>query len=118
MPQPCTFPSLGSCQKRFLWTHKEVDLVPHLPVSLVRHFGDAEKFHQVLGFESLVLFFRVSKQGPCFTAIKEDGVLEVTNIVHCMNLPYYCCHDDGDDDDDDSKACVLNNAGTGFDTGS
>ena len=25
MPEPCKFPSLDSCQKRFLWTHKEVD---------------------------------------------------------------------------------------------
>ena len=26
MPKPCKFPSLDSCQKRWLWTHKEVDL--------------------------------------------------------------------------------------------
>ena len=26
MPEPCKFPSLDSCQKTFLWTHKEVDL--------------------------------------------------------------------------------------------
>ena len=35
--------------------------------------GDAEKFPQALGFESLDPFFRVSKQGPCFTAIEENG---------------------------------------------
>ena len=29
MPEPCKFPCLDSCQKRFLWTHKEVDLAPH-----------------------------------------------------------------------------------------
>ena len=28
MPEPCEFPSLDSCQKRFLWAHKEVDLAP------------------------------------------------------------------------------------------
>ena len=27
--EPCEFPSLESCQKRFLWSHKEVDLAPH-----------------------------------------------------------------------------------------
>ena len=27
MPAPCKFPSLDSCQKRFLWTHKEADVV-------------------------------------------------------------------------------------------
>ena len=35
--------------------------------------GDPEKFAHALGFKSLDSFFRVSKQGPCFTAIKEDG---------------------------------------------
>ena len=29
MPEPCKFPSLDSCQVRFLWTHKKVDLAPH-----------------------------------------------------------------------------------------
>ena len=44
MPKPCTFPSLDSCQKRFLWTLKEVDLASHLVVDLVLQVGDAEKF--------------------------------------------------------------------------
>ena len=35
MPEPFKFPSLGNCQKRFLWTHKEVDLAPHPVVGLV-----------------------------------------------------------------------------------
>ena len=80
MPQPCKFPSLDSCQKRFLWTHKEVDLALHSVDGLVLQVGDAEKFLQALGFESLypflfvfVLFCKVSKQGPCFTVIEEDG---------------------------------------------
>ena len=30
MPEPCRFLSLDSCQKRFLGTHKEVDLAPLL----------------------------------------------------------------------------------------
>ena len=29
MPEPSKFPFLDSCQKRFLWTHKDVDLAPH-----------------------------------------------------------------------------------------
>ena len=71
----CKFRSLDSCQERFLWTHKEVDLAPHPVVGLVLvlQVGDAEKFPHALGFESLNLFFRVSKQGLCFTAIEEDG---------------------------------------------
>ena len=43
MPEPCKFPSLDSCQKRFLWTHKEVDLAPHPVVGLVLQIGDTEK---------------------------------------------------------------------------
>ena len=61
-------------------THNEADLAPHPGVSLVLQGGDAEKFLQALGFESLypflfvfVLFCKVSKQGPCFTVIEEDG---------------------------------------------
>ena len=32
-----------------------------------------DKFPQALGFKSLDPFFSVNKQGPCFTAIEEDG---------------------------------------------
>ena len=61
MPKPCRFLSLDWCQKRFLWTHKEVDLPPHPVVGLVLQVGDAEKFLQALGFKGLhpFLFFVV-----------------------------------------------------------
>ena len=65
MPEPCN--------KRFLWTYKEVDLAPHPVGGLVFQVSDAEKFPKALDFECLGLFFRVSKQGSCFTAIKVDG---------------------------------------------
>ena len=42
--KPCKFPSLDSCQKRFLWTHKGVDLAPRPVIGLVLKVGDAEKF--------------------------------------------------------------------------
>ena len=63
MPNRCKSPSHDSCQNRFLWTHKGVDLAPHPVVGLVLHVGDAEtKFPQALGFKSLdPIFFRVSK---------------------------------------------------------
>ena len=73
MPQPCKFPSHDSCQERFLWIHKGVDVTTYTVVDLVLHVGDAEKFPQALGFEGLDLFLIVSEQGPCFTAIEEDG---------------------------------------------
>ena len=73
MPEPCKFPSTDSCQKRFLWTHKGVDLAPHLVVGLVLQVGDVEKLPRALGFEGLDRFLRVSKHGPCFSAIEGDG---------------------------------------------
>ena len=42
MPEPCKFPSVDSCQKRFMWTQKEVDLAPHPAVGRVLQVGDAE----------------------------------------------------------------------------
>ena len=73
MPKPCEFPSLDSCRKKFTWTHEGADLAPHPVVSFVLQVGDAEKFPQALGFEGLGPFLSVSNQGPCLTAIKEDG---------------------------------------------
>ena len=70
MPEPCKFPSLDTCRKRFLWTHKDADLALHPVVGLVLQVGDVEKFPQTLGFESWDPFFRVSKQGACFTVIE------------------------------------------------
>ena len=40
-----------------LWTHKEVDLSPHLVVDLVLQVGDTEKFPHALVFQSLDDFF-------------------------------------------------------------
>ena len=73
MPEPCKFPSLDSRQKRLLWTHEEIDLVPHPVGGLVLQVGEAKKFPQGLGIESLDPFLRVNKQGLCFTAVEEDG---------------------------------------------
>ena len=52
MPEPCTFPSLDSCQKRFLWTHKEVALVLLPVVGLVLQVRDTEKFPPALVFRT------------------------------------------------------------------
>ena len=43
MPEPFDLPSLDSCQKRFLWAHKESDLGPRAFVGLVLQVGGAEK---------------------------------------------------------------------------
>ena len=47
LPEPYEFPSFDSCQKRFLWTHNNVDLAPHAVVGLVLRVRDAEKFPRV-----------------------------------------------------------------------
>ena len=73
MPEPCKFPSLDSFRKKWLCTRKGVDLAPDTVVGLVLQVGDAEKLRQALGFEGLDTFPRVSKQGPCFTTIGDDG---------------------------------------------
>ena len=73
MSEPGKFSSLDSCQKRFLQTQKGVDLVLHPVVGFVLKVGVEEKFPKALGFEGLDPFLRVSKQGPCFTAIAGDG---------------------------------------------
>ena len=65
-PEPCKFPSLGSCQERFLWTHKEVDLAPHPDVNLALLVSDTEKFPSALGFESLDPFFQSQPAGSTF----------------------------------------------------
>ena len=57
MSEPCKLPSLDSCQKSFMWTHKDVDIAPHPVVGLVLQVENAEKFPSALCFESLDPFF-------------------------------------------------------------
>ena len=72
MPKPRKFTSLDRRKKRLLWAHKEVDLDPHPDIGLVLQPGNEEKFPHALGLKNLDPFLRVSKQGPCLTAIEED----------------------------------------------
>ena len=51
----------------------KVALAVHPVVGLVLQVGDAEKFSRPLALESLDPSLRISKQGPCLTAIEEDG---------------------------------------------
>ena len=57
---------LTVAKKRFLRTHKGVDLAPHLVVGLVFQEGDAEKFPQALAFESLDPFIQSQRAGSMF----------------------------------------------------
>ena len=89
MPEPRELPSLDTCQKRFLRTHKEGDLAPHPFVSLALQVGDAEKLPRALGLESLDPFLRDSKQGPLLTAVEENG-----NDKRFVQLELACKADD------------------------
>ena len=51
MPELVEFPSLESCQKRFLWLHKEVDVASHPVFGLVLQVEDVKKFSQALSIE-------------------------------------------------------------------
>ena len=70
-PNHASFRLQAAARKRFLWTHKEVDLAPHSVVGLVPQVGAAEKVPHALGFEGLDPFFRASEQGPRVTAIED-----------------------------------------------
>ena len=95
MPEPCTFLSPDNCQKRFLWTHKKVDLALHTVVGLVLQVGDAEKFPRALGFESLDPFSesasRVHVSQP-LSRMKVTRDLSISNllvklmVLHCQIL--------------------------------
>ena len=63
MFESCNFPSLDSCQKRFLWTNKDVH---------VFQVGVLEKFSLALGFESLDLFFS-QQAGSMLHSQEDDG---------------------------------------------
>ena len=65
MPEPCKFPSLDSCQKCSCGpTRKLIFSAPSL-CPLLR-VGDAEKFHQALGFENMHPFFFSQQAGSKF----------------------------------------------------
>ena len=51
---------------------KGVGLALHPVTGFVLKVGGVEKLPLALGFEGPDPFFRVSKQGPCFTATEED----------------------------------------------
>ena len=84
--EPCKFPSLDSCQKKFLWTQKEVDLVPHPVIGLVFQVGDAENFPQALGFKSLDPFFS-SEPAKRVPVSRPRRRIEVTRDLYNLNLP-------------------------------
>ena len=66
MPEPCKFPSLDSCQRRSLWTHKEVDFAPHQVVGLVLQVGDTEIFLIHLVLTAYRSFFQSQQTGSMF----------------------------------------------------
>ena len=68
MPELCKFPSLDNCQKRFLWTHKEVDLAPHPVIGLVRQVGSRRIFLEHLVSKAWVIFADSASRVPASQA--------------------------------------------------
>ena len=84
MPDPCKFPSLENCQKRFPRTHKEVDLTPHPVVGLVLKVGGAEKFPRHLVSKAWILFFLsffLSESASRFHVSQPHRRMEVTRYL-------------------------------------
>ena len=53
--------------------------------------GDKEKSPPAHGFESLDPFFRVSKLGPCFTVVEEDGQVKLNYHYQHANFDFLNC---------------------------
>ena len=83
VPEPCKFPSFDSCQKRFLWTHKDVDLARPPVVGLVLQVGDAEECSQTLGFESLESF---SESASRVYVYRPERRMEMTRDLYDLKL--------------------------------
>ena len=85
--------SLDSCQKTFLWTHKEADLAPQPVVGLVLQVGDAKKVPPALGLKSLDPFFffsRVSKERERERGLPKSEFKPATSrfLVRCWSCYY------------------------------
>ena len=75
MSEPCKFPTFDSCQKMFLWTHKEADFAPHPVIGLVLRVGDTERCSHTLGARlyitkaafagSVAVYFAINKRPSC-----------------------------------------------------
>ena len=67
-PNRASFRLLTFASSVSFWTHKEVDLAPQPVVERVLQVGDAVKFHQALGSESLDPYvdFVTAKLPPIF----------------------------------------------------
>ena len=108
---------LGSCQKRFPLTQKEVDLASHPVVGLVVQVGDAENFPQALSFEGLDPFFQSQQAGSMSHSHMPPRRMEMTRHLHNLNLlvtfslaitARLCC---GDPDAESCRAGAIRTQG-------
>ena len=84
MPGPCKFLSLDSCQRRFLWIHKEVGIAPHPVVGLMLQVGDREKF--LTASRQTLFIFYFLKLFDCYTFLYELGVYFLTRSENTQML--------------------------------
>ena len=82
--EPCEFPCLDSCQKRFLWANKEVDLVPHPSCAPSRR---CREVFSGIWSRSLDLFLRVTQAWFRSHSHRAEwkmdtGICKVINLVN------------------------------------
>ena len=73
VPKPCEFLSLYSCQKRFFRPTREFILLRTQALVLCSKWKMRRNFLRHLVSKACALFLRLRKQGPCFSAIEENG---------------------------------------------
>ena len=80
----CELPSLDSCQKGFLQTHKEVALAPHQVVGTVLLAGDAEKVFSCIWSRKPGSFSQSQQAGPIYRCHR--GWRRQETYLHNVNL--------------------------------
>ena len=85
MPKPSKFPCLDSCQKRFLWSHEEVDLALHPIVDLVLHPERHFQGYSLVGIAFTFIFTYPLIEGVVWAP--EMSSQPVSTIVLCFLLP-------------------------------
>ena len=66
MPEPRKFPSLDSCQTKFLWNHKAVDLAPRPVIGLVLQSRRYEEVSSSTWFRKSGSIFQSQQAGSMF----------------------------------------------------
>ena len=73
MPEPCKFPSFHSSRRGSCGPTRKLTSFRTRSLVLCSKWEIRRSFLRHLVPKAWIVFFRVSKQGPCFRAFEEDG---------------------------------------------